>query len=112
LVVPTASAPEAAVVEGVEVIAVSSLAQAVAFFTGAIEIDPTPPASNEWFEEYAAYDVDFADVRGQEMAKRAVTIAAAGNHNLLMLGPHLVPAKRCSPNASRRFSPAHRRRID
>ncbi len=87
LVVPTASAPEAAVVEGVEVIAVSSLAQAVAFFTGAIEIDPTPPRLSEWFEEYAAYDVDFADVRGQEMAKRAVTIAAAGNHNLLMLGP-------------------------
>ncbi len=87
LVVPTASAAEAAVVEGVEVIAVSSLAQAVAFFTGAIEIDPTPPRLNEWFEEYSAYDVDFADVRGQEMAKRAVTIAAAGNHNLLMLGP-------------------------
>ena len=87
LVVPTASAAEAAVVEGVEVIAVSSLAQAVAFFTGAIEIDPTPPRVNEWFAEFSAYDVDFADVRGQEMAKRAVTIAAAGSHNLLMLGP-------------------------
>ncbi|MEX0677476.1 MAG: YifB family Mg chelatase-like AAA ATPase [Pirellulales bacterium] len=87
LVVPTASAAEAAVVEGIEVIAVSSLAQTVAFFTGAIEIDPTPPRLSEWFAEYSAYDVDFADVRGQEMAKRAVTIGAAGNHNLLMLGP-------------------------
>lgn len=87
LVVPSASAAEAAVVEDLEVIAVSSLAQAVAFFTGAIEIDPTPPRLNDWFEEFSAYDVDFADVRGQEMAKRAVTIAAAGNHNLLMLGP-------------------------
>ena len=87
LVVPTSSASEAAVVEGVEVIPVSSLSQAVAFFTGAIDIDPTPPRVNEWFEEYSAYDIDFADVRGQEMAKRAVTIAAAGNHNLLMLGP-------------------------
>ena len=87
LVVPTSSAAEAAVVEGIEVIAVSSLAQAVAFFTGAIEIDPTPPRLSQWFQEYSVYDVDFSDVRGQEMAKRAVTIAAAGHHNLLMLGP-------------------------
>jgi magnesium chelatase family protein len=87
LVVPTSSAAEAAVVEGIEVIAVSSLAQAVAFFTGAIEIDPTPPRLEDWFKEFSHYEVDFADVRGQEMAKRAITIAAAGNHNLLMLGP-------------------------
>jgi magnesium chelatase family protein len=87
IVVPTASAAEAAVVEGVEVIAVSSLAQAVAFFSGAIEIEPTPPRLTDWFAEYSHYDVDFADVRGQEMAKRAVTIAAAGAHNILMLGP-------------------------
>jgi magnesium chelatase family protein len=87
LVVPSASAAEAAVVEGIEVIAVSSLAQAVAFYTGAIEIEPTPPRLHEWFAEYSRYDVDFSDVRGQEMAKRAVTIAAAGNHNILMLGP-------------------------
>lgn len=87
LVVPTASASEAAVVEDLEVIAVSSLAQAVAFFTRSIEIDPTPPRLDEWFQEFSAYDVDFADVRGQELAKRAITIAAAGNHNILMLGP-------------------------
>jgi len=87
IVVPTDSAAEAAVVEDVEVIPVSSLAQAVAFFAGQIEIDPTPPRLDEWFQQYAAYDVDFADVRGQEMAKRAITIAAAGGHNLLMVGP-------------------------
>jgi magnesium chelatase family protein len=88
LVVPSSSAAEAAAVEGLDVIAVSSLAQTVAFFTGEIEIDPTPPRLNEWFEEFSAYDVGFADVRGQEMAKRAITIAAAGvSASLLYIAP-------------------------
>ena len=87
IVVPDVNAAEAAVVDSLEVIAVSSLAQAVAFFSGAVEIPPTPPRLDQWFREYATYDLDFSDVRGQEMAKRAVTIAAAGGHNLLMIGP-------------------------
>ena len=87
LVVPTSSAAEAAVVCDIEVIAVSSLAQAVGFFSGQIDIEPTPPRLDDLFREFSTYDVDFSDVRGQEMAKRAVTIAAAGSHNLLMLGP-------------------------
>ena len=85
LVVPTASAAEAAVVESIEVIPVASLSEAVGFFAGELEIPPTPSRVDEWFRQYASYDVDFADVRGQEMAKRAVTIAAAGGHNLLIL---------------------------
>ncbi|MGI9518467.1 MAG: YifB family Mg chelatase-like AAA ATPase, partial [Pirellulaceae bacterium] len=87
LVVPTENAHEAAVVENLEVIAVDSLSQAVAFYSGALDITPTPSRMTDLFEEFSAYDDDFADVRGQEMAKRAVTIAAAGAHNLLMLGP-------------------------
>ncbi len=87
IVVPAESAAEAAVVEKIDVIPVSSLAQAAAFFAGNIDIDPTPPRLEDWFQQYAAYELDFADVRGQEMAKRALTIAAAGGHNLLMLGP-------------------------
>ncbi len=87
LIVPAESAAEAAVVEGIEVIAVSSLAQAVGFLAGEIEIEPTPSRLDDLFRELAAYDVDFSDVRGQEMAKRAIIVAAAGGHNLLMLGP-------------------------
>jgi len=87
LVLPSASAAEAAVVQEIEVIPVDSLTQAVAFFAGQIDIEPTPARVNELFSQFSKYEVDFADVRGQEMAKRALTIAAAGSHNILMLGP-------------------------
>ncbi len=87
LLVPTESAAEAAVVEGIDVIAVTSLAQAVAFLSGELSIEPTPSRLDDLFRELSSYDVDFSDVRGQEMAKRAMIVAAGGSHNLLMLGP-------------------------
>ena len=74
IVVPAENAAEAAVVDGLEVFAVSSLSQAVGFFAGTLACEPTPPRLDEWFAQTANYDVDFADVRGQEMAKRAVSI--------------------------------------
>ncbi|MFG0288401.1 MAG: YifB family Mg chelatase-like AAA ATPase [Rhodopirellula sp. JB044] len=87
LIVPSENAPEAAVVEDIEVIAVDSLAQCVAFLGGEVEIPAVPSRIDELFERFSEYDVDFSDVRGQEMAKRAMTLAAAGRHNLLMIGP-------------------------
>ena len=87
IVVPTENAGEAAVVEGLDVIAVGSLTEAVGFFCGQLDIEPTPSRVDELFEEFSAYEMDFSDVRGQETAKRAITIAAAGSHNILMLGP-------------------------
>lgn len=87
LVVPAESAAEAAVVEEIEVIPVTSLTQAVGFFSGQLDIEPTPSRIGELFDNFAKYEDDFGDVRGQEMAKRAIVVAAAGKHNLLMVGP-------------------------
>ncbi len=87
LIVPSANAAEAAVVEDLEIIAVDSLSQTIAFLAGQLDIEPTPSRLDQLFQELSHYEEDFADVRGQEMAKRAVTIAAAGGHNLLMVGP-------------------------
>jgi hypothetical protein len=95
VVVPAASATEAAVVEDIEVIPVGTLAEAVQFFAGELAIPPAPPRVSEWFDRFASYDIDFADVRGQEAAKRARCVAAAGGHNCLMLGPPSGSRRSC-----------------
>ncbi len=87
VIVPRENAPEAAVVPGVEAIGVATLTELVGVLTGAIE--PPVHAALDVLSllKQATAEVDFADVRGQEAVKRAIVIAAAGAHNLLMLGP-------------------------
>lgn len=87
VIVPMDNAPEAAVVGGIEVYPADTLATVVGFLNGQYEIEPYPQVDVESILSDQQPEVDFADVRGQEGAKRALTIAAAGAHNILMIGP-------------------------
>lgn len=87
VVLPEENRREAAVVEGIDVIPVGSLAQAVGFLNELIDIEPFELDGEPHTASQLSTDYDFAEVRGQEAVKRAITIAAAGAHNILMIGP-------------------------
>jgi magnesium chelatase family protein len=87
VIVPQENAAEAAVVSDLDVIPVSSLTQAVGFISGQLPIEPTQIDLDATFARSAKYDGDFSEVRGQEHVKRSLTVAAAGGHNILMIGP-------------------------
>ncbi len=87
VILPAENGREAAVVEGIEVYPVSSLTQAVSFLNEQLPLEAYELDGESYQASKVAPQLDFADVRGQEAVKRAITIAAAGSHNLLMVGP-------------------------
>ncbi|MHC4976509.1 MAG: YifB family Mg chelatase-like AAA ATPase [Planctomycetota bacterium] len=87
VVVPAENATEASVVGGLDVYGVRTLAELVGLFNGQISAEPMAPIDVAGLVEATAASIDFAEVKGQEGVKRAITIAASGSHNLLMIGP-------------------------
>ena len=87
LIVPMDNAREAAVVSDLEVIPVNHLSEAVGFLTGSQPLKPVRLDVERIFRAARSYDVDLAEVQGQHHVKRALEVAAAGAHNILMIGP-------------------------
>lgn len=84
-ILPKENANEAAVVEGLSVYGVETLTDVIGFLNGDIQLEPVETDEKE--QSFANYEFDFSDVKGQENIKRALEIAAAGGHNVILIGP-------------------------
>ena len=87
LILPETNASEAAVVREIEVLGVQNLPQVVEFLNGAQAISATHVNLEDLFSQHSRYDSDFNDVKGQQHVKRALEVAAAGGHNVILVGP-------------------------
>ncbi|BBD46951.1 MAG TPA: magnesium chelatase [Porphyromonadaceae bacterium] len=87
-ILPTENAKEAAVVEGLEVYGVENIRQVVGFANNELELEKTTAdIGQEFLQSQSNFEFDFSDVKGQENVKRALEVAAAGSHNIIMVGP-------------------------
>jgi magnesium chelatase family protein len=87
ILLPRGNSKEAGVVKGIEVLPVDTLSDCVEFLNGSLHIDPVEVDLDEIFKTELNYPVDFNDVKGQEHVKRCLEVAAAGGHNVIMIGP-------------------------
>lgn len=88
VIMPRANVEEAAIVEGIDVYGLDNLGEVVQFFDGSKEFDPTKfDVEAEFERQQTISEVDFLDVKGQSTVKRAFEIAAAGGHNVILIGP-------------------------
>ena len=87
IIVPKQNALEAAVVNQIQVYGVENIKEVIEFFNGKQELTPTiVNTREEFYAQQSSFDLDFADVKGQENVKRALEVAAAGGHNIILIG--------------------------